>query len=175
MRHAFKTEQWVPHPVEKVFSFFANPENLPRLMPGWQQARIERSNFVAPPSSPSPLQANTVAAGAGTTMTISFRAVPFLPLRLNWEALIVEFGWNHHFCDEQPKGPFAYWRHCHHVSEEVRAPGPGTPVFGTLVIDDLTYELPFGLLAEPAHALFARRQIEGIFRYRQEQLLKLLA
>jgi ligand-binding SRPBCC domain-containing protein len=170
MRHAFKTEQWVPYPIEKVFSFFANPENLPRLMPAWQQARIEVANFVAPPPSPSPLQTNTTAAGTGTTMTISFRALPFLPLRLNWEALIVEFGWNDHFCDEQPKGPFAYWRHCHHVSERIRAGEPGT-----LVVDDLTYELPFGILAEPAHALFARRQIETIFKYRQQELLKLLA
>jgi ligand-binding SRPBCC domain-containing protein len=170
VRHSFKTEQWVPYPVEKVFSFFADPENLPRLMPGWQQARIERSNLVTPPPSPSPLQATTIAAGAGTTMTISFRALPFLPLRMNWEAVIVEFGWNDHFCDEQPKGPFAYWRHCHRVSAENRAVEAGT-----LVIDDLMYELPFGILAEPAHAIFARRQIEGIFKYRQQQLLKLLA
>lgn len=175
MRHTFKAEQWVPYPIETVFAFFANPENLPRLMPAWQQARIERANFVAPPPSPNPLQANKTAAGAGTTMTISFRALPFLPLRLNWEALIVEFGWNHHFCDEQPKGPFAYWRHCHHVSAEIRALESGKLVPGTLVIDDLVYELPFGILAEPAHALFARRQIETIFQYRQQQLLKLLA
>jgi ligand-binding SRPBCC domain-containing protein len=108
-------------------------------------------------------------------MTISFRALPLLPFRMNWQAAIVEFGWNHHFCDEQPKGPFAYWRHCHKVSEEIRAPEPGTLVPGTLVVDDLAYELPFGILAERAHTLFARRQIETIFKYRQQQLLKLLA
>jgi ligand-binding SRPBCC domain-containing protein len=170
MRHTFKTDQWAPYRLEKVFSFFANPENLPKLMPAWQQARIERANLIAPPPSPSPLQANTTAAGAGTTMTISFRALPLLSVRMMWEASIVDFEWNHHFCDEQPKGPFAYWRHCHRVSEQIRAGESGT-----LVIDDLIYELPLGILAEPAHALFVRRQIEDIFKYRHQQLLKLLA
>ncbi len=40
MRHTFQTEQWLPFPVELVFAFFAYPENLPRLMPAWQKARI---------------------------------------------------------------------------------------------------------------------------------------
>ena len=103
-------------------------------------------------------------------MTISFRALPFLPLRMNWEASIVDFEWNHHFCDEQPKGPFAYWRHCHQVAAEARAGEAGA-----LVVDDLVYELPLGILSEPAHALFVRRQVEDIFKYRQQQLLKLLS
>jgi ligand-binding SRPBCC domain-containing protein len=170
MRHTFKTDQWVPYPVEKVFSFFANPENLPKLMPVWQQARIERFNLVKPSPSLSRSQETTLAAGAGTTMTISFRALPFLPLRMKWEAAIVDFEWNRHFCDEQPKGPFAYWRHCHHVASETRTGEPGT-----LVTDNLTYALPLGILAEPARALFVRRQIEDIFKYRQHQLLRLLA
>ena len=41
MRHPFAAEQWLPYPVELVFAFFANPQNLPRLMPAWQKARIE--------------------------------------------------------------------------------------------------------------------------------------
>lgn len=170
MRHTFKTEQWVPYPVERVFSFFADPGNLPKLMPRWQQARIDRCNLVEPPPSPGLSQEKAiVAAGSGTAMTISFRALPFLPLRMKWEASIVDFEWNHHFCDEQPKGPFAYWRHCHGVLTEARAGEAGT-----LVVDDLVYELPLGILAEPAHAIFVRRQIERIFAYRQQQLLQLL-
>ncbi len=88
---------------------------------------------------------------------------------MRWDARIVEFEWDHHFCDEQVQGPFAYWRHCHRVSEEVR---DGTP--GTQIVDDLVYELPLGILSEPAHALIVRRQIKGIFRYRQQRLLELL-
>ena len=82
----------------------------------------------------------------------------------------MEFERNHHFCDEQSQGPFAYWRHCHRVSEEMR-----DEIEGTVVVDDLVYELPLGILSAPAHLLFVRRQIEGVFRYRQSRLLELLA
>jgi hypothetical protein len=30
---AMSFEQWVPFPLERVFLFFADPRNLPRLMP----------------------------------------------------------------------------------------------------------------------------------------------
>jgi ligand-binding SRPBCC domain-containing protein len=71
MRHTFHSEQWLPYPVELVFPFFANPENLPRLMSSWQKARFEDAALVAPPSTPfvagSRLRAKVIAAGAGTT------------------------------------------------------------------------------------------------------------
>jgi hypothetical protein len=33
MTQHLETQQWVPYPVELVFAFFANPANLPHLMP----------------------------------------------------------------------------------------------------------------------------------------------
>jgi ligand-binding SRPBCC domain-containing protein len=172
MRHSFRGRQWVPYPVEQVFAFFADPANLPRLMPQWQRARIEQSNFTQPPPPPNDamLAPGQAVAGKGSTMIITFQALPFLPIRMKWEAIITDFHWNESFCDEQPKGPFAYWRHCHRVSRQRQ----GT-VEGTEVLDDLIYALPFGIVSEPAHAIFVRRQIEGIFSYRQNRLLELLA
>ena len=65
----------------------------------------------------------------------------------------MEFEWNHHFWDEQSQGPFAYWRHCHRVSEEVR-----DKIEGTLVVDDLIYELPLGCcLNRPTRFAYAAR------------------
>ncbi|MHB1022358.1 MAG: SRPBCC family protein [Acidobacteriaceae bacterium] len=173
MRHTFCSEQWVPYPVELVFAFFANPENLPCLMPRWQKARIEEAQFTPPPPRPQPqdsaLWLRSFAAGAGSRMTISFRPFPYSPMRLPWEARITDFVWNDHFCDTQPRGPFAYWNHCHRVLSETR---DGIP--GTLVVDDLEYELPFGGLGEFAHKLFVRKQIGRMFAYRQTCLLQIL-
>lgn len=173
MRHTFRAEQWVPYPVELVFAFFANPENLPRLMPRWQKARIEEAQFTPPPPRPqtqgSALWLRSFAAGAGSRMTISFRPFPYSPVRLPWGALITDFVWNDHFCDEQSHSPFAYWRHCHRVSGQSRDGAQGT-----LVVDDLTYELPLGSLGELAHTFFLRRQVERIFTYRQKRLLEIL-
>ncbi len=170
MRHTFRATQWVLYPPDAVFSFFADPGNLPPLMPAWQRARVDDSSIVAPPvHNPSLTPNGRIAAGVGSSLTISFRPFPFSPTRMTWKAAIVEFVWNDHFCDEQPQGPFAYWRHCHHVSEEMQA-----GLSGARIVDDLVYELPFGRLSEPAHALFVRRQIESIFAYRQQRLLELL-
>lgn len=172
MRHTFETEQWLPYPLEGVFAFFANPVNLPPLMPAWQDARIEEAalkSAVAAQPSPSGVQYRSTAAGTGTTMILSFRAIPKLPIRLNWYARITEFEWNDHFCDEQDRGPFAYWRHCHRVSSALR-----DGVGGTLIRDELEYAFPGGPLGDVANALGGRAQIRSIFKYRQEQTYKLM-
>ncbi len=161
MRYSFQTEQWVPYPREQVFAFFADPANLPPLMPGWQRARVERAKYVAP----SPPAAG-VAAGEGSMITISFRAIPWVPLRLEWDALITEFRWNDFFCDEQRRGPFKYFRHCHRITEERN---------GTVVRDAVEYELPLGLLGDLANGLAMKRQIRALFSYRQRMLPLLLA
>ncbi len=162
MRHRFQAEQWVPYPAARVFAFFADPGNLPPLMPPWQRARVARAQYVS--ASPG------VVAGEGSLITISFRPVPLVPLRLEWDALIVEFRSNEFFCDEQQRGPFRYFRHCHRIREEVRE-----GVQGSVVADDVEYELPLGLLGELANAVGVKRQIRSLFRYRQRMLPVLLS
>jgi ligand-binding SRPBCC domain-containing protein len=178
MRHTHHSEQWLPHSVELVFAFFANPENLPRLMPSWQKARIEETAFVPPPPPPqttiSP-SSKTIAAGVGTCLTLSFKPFPYSPVRLLWEAEISEFIWNDHFCDRQLRGPFVYWHHCHNTQSEVRANASGIPIHGTLLRDDVEYELPFGNLADIAQRLFIARQLENTFSYRRACTSKLLS
>lgn len=170
MRHTFQAEQWLSYPVELVFAFFSNPENLPRLMPTWQNARIEEASFAPPPPRPpgTPHFAG-VMAGAGTRMTLSFRPFPFSPIRVPWDAEIDEFVWNDHFCDTQHRGPFAFWHHCHRLTPETREGKPGT-----LLRDELEYELPFGLLGELAQKTLFPVQLCSIFAYRQKRTVELL-
>jgi ligand-binding SRPBCC domain-containing protein len=169
MRHSFQTAHWVPYPITTVFAFFADPANLPRLMPAWQRAIVEQAKIVEPPENDRSNPLSRPTAGTGSEMTIAFRPFPLSPILLRWKASVVEFEWNHHFCDEQLQGPFAYWRHCHRVFEELR-----DDIQGTTVVDDLVYELPLGILSEPAHAFIVRRQIKGIFQHRHRRLLELL-
>jgi len=173
MPQTMHTSQWVPFPVELVFAFFANPGNLPHLMPKWQQARVESSRLIAPPPRPvaddPALRYQSQAAGVGSEMVISFRPVARLPFRVSWIARITEFVWNDHFCDTQLKGPFASWNHCHHIASETRE-----GVNGTLIVDELEYALPMGPLGTLAHGLFVRRQMESTFAYRQRRLEEIL-
>lgn len=173
MPETLRTSQWTAFPVELVFAFFANPGNLPHLMPRWQQARIESSRVLAPP--PRPLAANPAlryespAGGEGSEMVISFRPIPSLPFRVRWLARITEFVWNSHFCDEQLKGPFRSWKHRHEIVREVR-----DGVNGTLISDDVEYSLPGGPLGSLVNAVLIRRQMEATFLYRQQRIEEIL-
>jgi ligand-binding SRPBCC domain-containing protein len=170
MRHSYESSQWVPYPAAEVFAFFSDPENLPRLMPSWHKARIERAFLVAPSLSPVHWTRTTPVAGKGSLLTISFRAIPLVPVRFTWVAFISEFAWNSHFCDEQQTGPLAYWKHCHVVASEMR-----DGIAGSLVSDKVTYALPFGPLGDFANALFIKRQMKSTFDFRGRRLLQLLA
>lgn len=171
MRHVFESEQFLPFPRELVFAFFANPQNLPPLMPHWQKARIDKATWQPTPPRPEDTpELPGVAAGDGTLLLITARAVPGLPLRGAWHARIEDFRWNEGFCDVQLKGPFAYWRHCHSVRDALSATD-GTP--GTIVHDQVTYELPLAPLSDLG-AFVAHAALAATFRYRQGQATKLV-
>jgi ligand-binding SRPBCC domain-containing protein len=174
MRFSYHSEQWLPYPVEVVFAFFANPENLPRLMPAWQKARIEEAAIVPPPRPVQTRRFPTVAAGAGTKLIMSFRPFPYSPMRVPWEAEITEFAWNDHFCDRQVRGPFAYWNHCHTLAPHTVTDAPGVETLGTLLKDDVRYEVPLGALGRLAQRLFIARQLEATFAYRKQKTSELL-
>jgi ligand-binding SRPBCC domain-containing protein len=168
MRYSYQAEQWLLYPIETLFAFFADPSNLPRLMPPWQKAHIDEAAIVPPRTNGSGVGSGN-AAGAGSRITLSFRPFPYSPIRVRWVAEIAEFVWNDHFCDRQIRGPFAYWNHCH----SLRAATEGG-IDRTLITDHVEYELPFGPAGRLAHRLFLRKQIQQTFAYRQSQLVKIL-
>jgi ligand-binding SRPBCC domain-containing protein len=172
MLHHAQFEQWVPVPLDRVFLFFSNPGNLPKIMPPESGAEILRVKLVPPPGGST--ETATVSdreplAGVGSEIVASFRLIPFLPLRGQWTAAILEFEWNHHFADEQKKGPFKYFHHRHEFSAETRS-----GQIGTIVRDLVDYEVGFGFLGETAQKLFVQRKFEQMFAYRQQALGKLL-
>ena len=162
-------EQWVPFPLERVFAFFSNPENLPRIMPAASATKLVALNRTpAPP--PQPGMSGEKAAGVGSTIVTSFRVFPLLPIRAPWVARITEFEWNDHFADVQDKGPFKSWHHRHELASETR-----DGLKGTLVRDVIDYEVGFGFLGAMVNALFIRRQMTNTFAERQLVLPKLLS
>lgn len=171
MIHRVQFEQWVPLPIERVFRFFANPGNLPRIMPPHTGTELVRLKLVPPPGIAEE-RATTIdgapLAGAGSEIVTSFRLLPWLPFRAQWVAVITEFEWNHHFADVQQKGPFKSFHHRHELTEENR-----NHVKGTIVRDVIGYDVGFGWLGELAQKLFINRQLQRTFQYRQKRLEKL--
>lgn len=162
-------EQWVPFPIERVFLFFADPHNLPRIMPPETRTALDEMKLVPAPNAPVAGSGRDAQAGVGSEIVTSFRVLPFLPFRARWIALITEFEWNHHFADVQKKGPFKTFHHRHQLIAETR-----NGLNGTRVRDVIDYEVGFGWPGRLLQKTFIRRQLQRTFAYRQQALEKLL-
>ncbi len=171
MIHRVEFEQWLPVDVEKVFRFFTNPNNLPRIMPPATGTRLAALRLVPPVASIEGVRDSNLGslAGVGSEIVTSFRPLPFLPFRAQWIALITEFEWNHHFADIQKKGPFKQFQHRHEFSAKTQ-----NNVEGTIVRDVIEYDPGFGLLGQLAQKFFLAPSLKQTFEYRQKTLEKLL-
>lgn len=139
----FQSELWLPLPPEALFSFFADAANLDAITPPWLHFHI-----VTPPP---------IAMRAGTLIDYRLR-LHGIPLR--WRTRIQAWEPPHRFVDEQLRGPYRQWIHEH--TFEARDGG-------TLARDVVRYAVPFDFIA---HRWFVRPDVEKIFRYRSEALMR---
>lgn len=147
--HILESRLVLPAPRERVFEFFATPENLTRITPVWLAFTL--------------LTRGPISMEAGTVLDYRIRWLGF-PFR--WRSLIREYDPPYRFVDVQVIGPYARWEHRHVFLEEDG---------GTVVEDRVTYRLPLGPLGKLAHRVCVRRQLEAIFAHRQSRLRALLS
>jgi len=147
--HILESRLSLPAPRERVFEFFATPENLPRITP-------QRLGLTLLTRGPFVMAAGTV---------LDYR-IFWLGLPLRWRSLIREYDPPYRFVDVQVIGPYARWEHRHIFFEEEG---------GTVMEDRVTYRLPLGPLGKLAHRICVRRQLEAIFAYRRSRLQALLS
>jgi ligand-binding SRPBCC domain-containing protein len=171
MSQRLYVEHWIPVPVPKVFAFFSDPHNLPRIMPPSQGAKLIKFNLVPPrlpegarPAGPDPM------AGPGTEITFKFRAIPYVPIHERWTALITEFAFNEYFTDTQKQGPFKSWHHTHTFEAKV-VDGRD----GTVVGDEVEYEVGFGVIGKLIETVIFQRMMRSIFEHRKQALEKVFA
>lgn len=148
MTYRLIREQRVGKPLAETFAFFERPENLATLTPPSLHLLL---------LSPLP-----VVMAKGATIDYKLRICGF---RIRWTSVITEYDPPHTFTDQQTQGPYTVWRHWHAFSATAD---------GTLVRDEVTYELPWGIVGQIAHALVVRRQLQRIFDYREKMLRELL-
>jgi ligand-binding SRPBCC domain-containing protein len=142
VRH-FRSELWLPRPRDEVFSFFSDARNLDAITPPWVRFRM---------TTPGPVELK-----AGALIDYKLR-VHGLPIR--WRTRITEWNPPARFVDEQLRGPYQLWVHEHEFESRDG---------GTLVRDHVRYAVPFDFLV---HRLFVHRDVERIFAYRTETLLR---
>ena len=144
MTYILRREQWIARPIDEVFAFFADAQNLEKLSPSWLGFKI--------------LSMSTDSIEQGTTIHYRLRlhGIP-----VHWQTDICEWNAPHCFVDEQTKGPYRQWHHTH----KFEAHGSRTKV-----IDEVQYSLPFGVLGQIVHVLKVRRDVNRIFDYRRLQI-----
>jgi ligand-binding SRPBCC domain-containing protein len=166
MSQRFEAEQWIAAPLPRVFAFFADPHNLPRIMPPSQGARLLKLNLVRPRLSAGETTAETDRmAGIGTEILFKFRAIPHVPLHERWTALITDFTLNQVFRDTQKQGPFRRWVHTHTFAARTVQGREGT-----LIHDVVEYEVGFGVIGTVLERLIFQRLMRSIFEYRKRAL-----
>ncbi|HTK94698.1 MAG TPA: SRPBCC family protein [Terriglobales bacterium] len=165
--YTFTTEQWVPAPLDDVFAFFADVQNLPRLSPPDLEIRIRGAELVAPAFVP-PLYDGRQFAGAGSNVRIRF-VPPEFSIPMEHEAHITDFVWGRMFRDRTSQWPLLRWDHKHEF-----APLERNGVRGTLVRDLVRYSLGPGWLGALLHRLFVGKAVAEMFAYRQRALEKIV-
>lgn len=140
--HHLERRQYLEHPRDAVFEFFARAPNLERITPPWLRFEL---------LTPEPIE---MRVGTLIEYRLHVHRVP-----LRWTSRIEEWEPGRGFVDRQLRGPYGLWHHRH----SFQAAGAGT-----VVLDQVDFALPLGPLGEVAHRLFVRRDLRRIFDYRHE-------
>ncbi len=139
--HLLEREQLLPHPVERVFPFFAEARNLEQITP-------PLLGFEVVGEGPAEMRVGTL---------IQYR-LSLHGLGVDWLTRIDEWEPGVRFVDQQLLGPYRLWHHTH--SFEARDGG-------TLMHDTVRYGMPLWPLGELAMPL-VRRDLKRIFDFRRD-------
>jgi ligand-binding SRPBCC domain-containing protein len=132
--------QWIARPVDEVFPFFADANNLEGITPPWLKFKLLNSRV-------------QMGRGALIDYRLNLHGIP-----LRWQSEITEWEPPYRFVDVQRHGPYRLWIHDHRFE-----PHDG----GTLIHDTVQYSAPGGTWMR---ALFIDRDLDSIFNYRRKRL-----
>lgn len=145
----FSARQHLPIDIEKAWDFFSSPVNLAVITPPKLDFRIRTR-----------LDNKPIYNG----QRIDYTVKPLFGLPLHWQTEITDVKHGVYFTDVQRKGPYKRWEHRHTFTQDEK---------GVMMQDEVSYELPLGIVGTVAHRLLVRKEIEHIFEYRKHKLIHL--
>jgi len=145
--HTLLIEQWVPEPLDKIFSFFTDPQNLEALTPEFLKFKIIKVTS-------TPIKEGTVL-----DYSLKIRGIP-----VRWQSKITEFVHEIRFADKQTRGPYQFWHHIHEFYEKDG---------GTIIRDRVFYKLPGWVPGDIIAHWFVRKELGKIFLHRRKVVTEL--
>ncbi len=145
--HVLERAQRLPQPPDEAFGFFASAHNLESITPPWLRFQV--------------LTRGPVEMAPGTLIEYRLR-LHGLPIR--WLTRIEVWEPGRRFVDVQVRGPYRLWHHTHAFEPD----GAGASVMRDIV----RHALPLGPLGGLAHRAFVGRDLERIFDYRREAVVR---
>ncbi|MDQ4139864.1 MAG: SRPBCC family protein [Bacteroidota bacterium] len=146
--YVLKRTQKLPISLDLAWDFFSSPDNLAEITPPYMGFEV---------------LSNSDSVKMYPGQIITYYVKPLFNIKLFWMTEITHVAEKKYFVDEQRFGPYAMWHHTHFFKE---IPG------GVEMRDQVHYKLPFGPLGALVHALFVKKQLQGIFAYRHQVLEK---
>ena len=146
--HEIRLEQWVPQSIEKTFSFFKEAKNLEKITPEFLKFKVLKQST------------QTIQEGTKISYRFSLHGFP-----VTWQSQITDWKPSRKFSDIQVRGPYSHWHHTHEFDEKNG---------GTLVRDQVTYKVPFGVLGDIIIDPFIRKDLEKIFNHRRKVIQSIM-
>ncbi len=144
---SFEKETVIEAPVERVFAFHSDAQNLLAITPPDYQLRLIQA--------PHPIL-------EGSLVIFEIALIPGVVLP--WLSRITELVTPDYFTDVQEWGPFGQYRHTHRfIATQGR----------TLLRDTVIYTPPLGWLGLPLEPLLIRPRLETLFSYRHQRTREL--
>ena len=134
--------------IEAVWDFISSPRNLKYITPGHMGFDIISPNL---PEKMYP------------GMMVQYQVKVLPGFRTKWLTEITHVKHHEFFVDEQRSGPYKLWHHQHHIKSIKH---------GVLMTDIVHYQPPMGPIGNLANALIIRKQLNTIFEFRKQALIK---
>ncbi|MFK7954102.1 MAG: hypothetical protein AB8B73_14735 [Ekhidna sp.] len=143
--YTLRVMQKLPIGLADAWNFFSSPTNLEKITP-------KHMGFSITSGVPDDMYAGQL---------ISYKVSPLPGIKTNWITEITHVERHKFFVDEQRFGPYSMWHHEHHFEELAD---------GIMMVDKVSYKIPFGLFGHMAQALFVKKQLREIFEFRKMSL-----
>lgn len=148
--HRISSDFLVAAPLEKVWDFSINAENLSKVSPPKYRLKV--------------FHTGTLNDGSIVKIRTRMPPLPIETLVLSKVEGINAQGDLRSFRDKQIEGPFKYWSHEHIFERDPK---------GTWIRDRVDYALPLGILGVWANSLVVKRSLEQMFAFRKNEFEKI--